>query len=261
MKKQHPITSVGVDYGGTWIRIVFLNSKNKICKKITLPSEPIEKLPKIFKSQFKKLGIHSLLYLNIGAKGIWKKYKRKKLFRSLKGLASSIQIYPDIQVVYDMVLKNKPGIVLIAGTGSIAYGKNSNNQWMRSGGFGPQKGDEGSAYWMSKMWKNNFNLDKLNSVRKSALIAKNILLKAEKKHPLAKKIMDQAHLHLIELLKPILFKLNLGTTVRLGYWGGLFKNNYFLKRFLKTLKKEIPDIQWKIYKSKIDPELYVAQLK
>ncbi|MCC6446119.1 MAG: ATPase [Armatimonadetes bacterium] len=38
------------------------------------------------------------------------------------------------------------GIVVIAGTGSIAYGKNGNGEEARAGGWGPLLGDEGSAY-------------------------------------------------------------------------------------------------------------------
>jgi N-acetylglucosamine kinase len=40
----------------------------------------------------------------------------------------------------------QPGIVIISGTGSIAYGMNSRGQRARSGGWGPTFGDEGSGY-------------------------------------------------------------------------------------------------------------------
>lgn len=40
----------------------------------------------------------------------------------------------------------KHGIVLIAGTGSIAYGVNANGEDFRAGGFGHLIGDEGSGY-------------------------------------------------------------------------------------------------------------------
>jgi N-acetylglucosamine kinase-like BadF-type ATPase len=43
-----------------------------------------------------------------------------------------------------------PGIVLIAGTGSIAYGRNAENQAARAGGWGYVLGDEGSGYWIGR---------------------------------------------------------------------------------------------------------------
>lgn len=41
-----------------------------------------------------------------------------------------------------------PGLMLIAGTGSIGYGVNREGQSKRVGGFGYIVGDEGSAYWV-----------------------------------------------------------------------------------------------------------------
>jgi N-acetylglucosamine kinase-like BadF-type ATPase len=42
------------------------------------------------------------------------------------------------------------GVVLIAGTGSIAYGVNQEGFAARSGGWGYVLGDEGSGYWMGR---------------------------------------------------------------------------------------------------------------
>lgn len=43
-----------------------------------------------------------------------------------------------------------PGIVLIAGTGSICYGRNARGQAARSGGWGYILGDEGSGWWIGR---------------------------------------------------------------------------------------------------------------
>jgi N-acetylglucosamine kinase-like BadF-type ATPase len=42
------------------------------------------------------------------------------------------------------------GVVLISGTGSIAYGVNSRGQAARAGGWGTSLGDEGSGYWIGR---------------------------------------------------------------------------------------------------------------
>lgn len=44
----------------------------------------------------------------------------------------------------------KPGILVIAGTGSIAFGVNEAQQTARAGGWGHRIGDEGSGYWIGK---------------------------------------------------------------------------------------------------------------
>ncbi|MBO8165543.1 MAG: N-acetylglucosamine kinase [Brevibacillus sp.] len=43
-----------------------------------------------------------------------------------------------------------PGILVIAGTGSIAYGVNAEGRTARAGGWGHRVGDEGSGYWIGK---------------------------------------------------------------------------------------------------------------
>jgi N-acetylglucosamine kinase-like BadF-type ATPase len=44
----------------------------------------------------------------------------------------------------------EPGIVVIAGTGSIAYGRNARGAAARAGGWGHMIGDEGSGYWIGQ---------------------------------------------------------------------------------------------------------------
>jgi N-acetylglucosamine kinase-like BadF-type ATPase len=43
-----------------------------------------------------------------------------------------------------------PGIVIIAGTGSICYGRNDRGQAARAGGWGPMLADEGSGWWIGQ---------------------------------------------------------------------------------------------------------------
>jgi N-acetylglucosamine kinase-like BadF-type ATPase len=43
-----------------------------------------------------------------------------------------------------------PGVVLIAGTGSIAYGRDASGHAARAGGWGYLLGDEGSGFWIGR---------------------------------------------------------------------------------------------------------------
>jgi len=60
----------------------------------------------------------------------------------------------EIEVVGDMVIALEaafgpgPGVIVIAGTGSIAYGRNSKGETARAGGWGFAVSDEGSGHWI-----------------------------------------------------------------------------------------------------------------
>ena len=62
----------------------------------------------------------------------------------------------EITVVGDMVIAQQAafgsgaGVVVIAGTGSIAYGRNSDGQTARAGGWGFAISDEGSGQWIGR---------------------------------------------------------------------------------------------------------------
>jgi glucosamine kinase len=43
-----------------------------------------------------------------------------------------------------------PGVVIISGTGSVAFGRNAAGDELRSGGWGPTLGDEGSGFWIAR---------------------------------------------------------------------------------------------------------------
>jgi len=56
----------------------------------------------------------------------------------------------DALVALSAGVREGPGIVLIAGTGSIVYGRNAHGFAARAGGFGRIFGDEASGYWLGR---------------------------------------------------------------------------------------------------------------
>lgn len=58
-------------------------------------------------------------------------------------------VYNDVEVAMAGALGGQDGIVMIAGTGSIALSK-FNRSFERCGGWGYQIGDEASAYWIAR---------------------------------------------------------------------------------------------------------------
>ena len=63
---------------------------------------------------------------------------------------SRVLVVNDALVALEAGAPGSPGIVVICGTGSIAYGRNADGEAARAGGWGHVIGDEGSGYWIGQ---------------------------------------------------------------------------------------------------------------
>lgn len=59
-------------------------------------------------------------------------------------------IVGDDQIALEAAFRGGPGIVVIAGTGSICVGRNAKGIVARAGGYGPVVSDEGSGNWLGR---------------------------------------------------------------------------------------------------------------
>jgi len=67
------------------------------------------------------------------------------------GHKARILVVNDALIALEAGVGDAPGIVIIAGTGSIVYGRNARWEAVRAGGWGYLLGDEGSGYWMGRL--------------------------------------------------------------------------------------------------------------
>ena len=66
------------------------------------------------------------------------------------GFKARVVIVNDALVALEAGAPDVAGVVIIAGTGSIAFGRNRAGEAVRSGGWGYVLGDEGSGYWIGR---------------------------------------------------------------------------------------------------------------
>jgi N-acetylglucosamine kinase-like BadF-type ATPase len=66
------------------------------------------------------------------------------------GIEGRILVVNDAFVALSAGVREGPGIVLVAGTGSIVYGRSARGFAARAGGFGRIFGDEASGYWLGR---------------------------------------------------------------------------------------------------------------
>lgn len=68
--------------------------------------------------------------------------------------AATVRVTADLEIALETAAGPNAGLVLIAGTGSAAYGRNAAGKIARAGGEGPQIGDLGSAFDIGRRaWK------------------------------------------------------------------------------------------------------------
>jgi N-acetylglucosamine kinase-like BadF-type ATPase len=61
------------------------------------------------------------------------------------GYKARVLVVNDALIALQAGIRDAPGIVIVSGTGSIAYGRNAHGESARAGGWGYVLGDEGSA--------------------------------------------------------------------------------------------------------------------
>jgi N-acetylglucosamine kinase-like BadF-type ATPase len=66
------------------------------------------------------------------------------------GFKSRVLVVNDALVALTAGAGDDPGVVLIAGTGSIAYGRDGTGRAARAGGWGYLLGDEGGGFWIGR---------------------------------------------------------------------------------------------------------------
>ena len=70
------------------------------------------------------------------------------IMRELVG--GRMTVISDLETTLQAAFHDGPGVITIAGTGSIAYGRDARGQTARAGGWGLAISDEGSAQWIGR---------------------------------------------------------------------------------------------------------------
>jgi glucosamine kinase len=63
---------------------------------------------------------------------------------------AEIEVVGDMEIAMEAAFDARPGVIVIAGTGSIAYGRDAHGRSARAGGWGFAVSDEGSAHWIGR---------------------------------------------------------------------------------------------------------------
>ena len=90
--------------------------------------------------------------LVVGAAGAGREPEAGDLARALRNedVAARVQVTTDLALLLESAFPDGPGLVLAAGTGSVAVARTASGDIERAGGHGWQMGDEGGGYDMGR---------------------------------------------------------------------------------------------------------------
>ena len=84
-----------------------------------------------------------------GIAGTAREEARKQVAHVLANtVPGKVEVVGDMVIAHEAALGGAPGIVVLAGTGSIAYARHASGQTARAGGWGFAISDEGSGHWI-----------------------------------------------------------------------------------------------------------------
>jgi glucosamine kinase len=90
-------------------------------------------------------------YTYVGASGAGRPELAAIVRRMLAEILSTpIEVAGDMQIALEAAFDTGAGVIVNAGTGSFAYGRNQEGKTARAGGWGFAISDEGSAHWIGR---------------------------------------------------------------------------------------------------------------
>jgi len=87
----------------------------------------------------------------VGVAGVSQSDSVAAIRRWLSGwVGGEVDVIADSEIAHYAAFAGGAGIIVIAGTGSIAYGRNAQGEAARAGGLAPASGDPGSGEWIGR---------------------------------------------------------------------------------------------------------------
>jgi glucosamine kinase len=88
----------------------------------------------------------------VGVAGAGQERAAQALWSALasRRVADDVSVQADATIAMDDAFGDSAGVLLISGTGSVAYSRAPDGRLERCGGWGPNIGDEGSAAWLGR---------------------------------------------------------------------------------------------------------------
>jgi glucosamine kinase len=187
-------------------------------------------------------------------------------------IPAPVEVVGDVMIALEAAFGGGAGCIVIAGTGSIALGRNERGEFVRAGGWGPAISDEGSGDWIGRAavaaalrahdagkstallpgimeaWGLPTSEDFLRAVAASppdfAQLFPTVLHAAEENDALAGEILMRAGFELAELALIVIRRLwPAEQRVRIAIAGGVLQNSALVRQaFVNAMRNAHSEI-------------------
>lgn len=157
-KNTFPQYYLGADGGGTKTHVAVMNeSRDVVGEGISGPSNPlrvgvetaVSNIVKAANDAFDvaEISRNDIAAATLGLAGVRRADLKQRVKASFVGQLRirRTEVVTDAEIALFATTLGKPGLVVIAGTGSVCLGKNEKGKIAISGGWGPLAGDEGGG--------------------------------------------------------------------------------------------------------------------
>jgi glucosamine kinase len=243
-RQRHSPLAVGVDLGGTWVRAMVLGDGRAMrrARRAGPSTDVAEALRGVLRSR-RRIGA-----LVVAARGAWTVAERARLRRRLRGLADRVEVISDVEAALLGALGDRPGVLVLAGTGSIVLGRDDRGRLARAGGLGPLIGDEGSAFWLGREWLRMSSeaargaralAHGPDAVTRIAALAPSVLARARRGHGLARAIVAAGQERLAAVAAGVIRRLGLPAPVLVSWSGGLLADEWYRTGVRRALRRRV----------------------
>jgi N-acetylglucosamine kinase-like BadF-type ATPase len=208
-----------------------------------------------FPSALRARGWRNVAALVVGSRGIWTAAERRAVARRLARVARRVEVLSDAQIAHLGALGGGPGVLILAGTGSIVIGRNPAGRWTRAGGFGPLLGDEGSGFWLGRAWLRATTqgedfmparrlIQSRDPVRGIAALAPSVIARARRGDRRARTIVAEAQRHLAAQAVDVVRRLALRSPVTVSWAGSVLNDAWYRAGVARALTRAGVRARW-----------------
>jgi N-acetylglucosamine kinase-like BadF-type ATPase len=235
--------------------------------RITRRRRRVTRLPELVNFLPKLCGAtRTIGSLVVAARGVWTAAERRALRRRLRRAAARVHVISDAEAALLGALGDRPGVLVLAGTGSIVLGRDGRGRLARAGGLGPLVGDEGSAFWLGREWlrlqpraarRARALVRQPDAVARIARLAPAVLARARRGDRLARAIATAGQERLAAHAVEVVRRLGLPAPIHVSWSGGLLANAWYRAGLRRALARRVR-CRWQ--PPQADPALAAARL-